>query len=189
MQRARLTLGLFLLLTGLPVIGGAADAYQAEASYTGLRNMLLTTSPDKLGLDPSPTEVWGVLMETGYPEAVVSLVALADGTASLYFSHGGGLIGFGQHPGPQRAAKSLLSVAQLYARHGKPVQAYPLPKPAFTRFYLRVGDRVVSVEVKEDDLGYGRHPLSPLFHKGQELIAEMRAVEQTLRAAKTDPPR
>jgi hypothetical protein len=35
------------------------------------------------------------VMETGYPEALVTLVALSEGIASLYLSNGGGIIGPG----------------------------------------------------------------------------------------------
>jgi hypothetical protein len=34
--------------------------------------------------------VWGILMETGYSEATATLLALGDGTTSLYLSSGGG---------------------------------------------------------------------------------------------------
>jgi hypothetical protein len=62
--------------------------------YRGLRAQALQLTAAQVG--PADA-VFGVLMETGYPEAVVSLVALSDGTASLYFSNGGGIIGTGGH--------------------------------------------------------------------------------------------
>lgn len=63
-----------------------------------LRRRLLAARAAELGLVAgAPTEAWGVLMETAYPDAVVTLVALADGTTSLYFSNGGGIIGAGAH--------------------------------------------------------------------------------------------
>jgi GNAT superfamily N-acetyltransferase len=40
------------------------------------------------------------------------VVAIADGTVSLYHSSGGGVIGAGAHDGPRRAGQALLSVAQ-----------------------------------------------------------------------------
>jgi hypothetical protein len=43
--------------------------------------------------------ILALLMETGYPEAVATLVAVADGTSSLYFSNGGGFIGVGTPAG------------------------------------------------------------------------------------------
>ena len=65
----------------------------------GLREQALTVDPVALRLEPTPTRphVWGILMETGYPEGVATLVALGDGTTSLYFGNGGGVIGAGEH--------------------------------------------------------------------------------------------
>ena len=47
---------------------------------------------EEFGGTPEMPVVWGVVMETGYPEAVVTLVSLGDRTTSLYFSNGGGII-------------------------------------------------------------------------------------------------
>ena len=42
---------------------------------------------------PLRPDVWGVLMELGLEQGVATMVAFADGTVSLYFSGGGGIIG------------------------------------------------------------------------------------------------
>jgi hypothetical protein len=56
-----------------------------------LREQALGVGAAELGLVATTerAHVWGVLMETGYPEAVATLVALGDGTTSLYFSRRG----------------------------------------------------------------------------------------------------
>jgi hypothetical protein len=58
-----------------------------------LRQNALTVTPEDLGLAPTTErpDVWDVLMETGYPDAVATLVCLADGTTSMYFSNGAGV--------------------------------------------------------------------------------------------------
>jgi len=67
----------------------------------GLRQHALTVSAADLGLGPTADrpQVWGVVMETGYPEAVATLVVLGEGTTSLYFSNGG-------HPSHARSLPS-----------------------------------------------------------------------------------
>ena len=47
-----------------------------------LRDKVLRGSPGDFGLklDPSQSPVWGALMELGYPEGVVTLVGLSDGS-------------------------------------------------------------------------------------------------------------
>ena len=64
-----------------------------------LRAEALARSAQDLGLSSSPEDptVFGILMETGYPEAVATLAVFVEGSTSLYFSSGGGIIGAGEH--------------------------------------------------------------------------------------------
>jgi len=113
-------------------------------------------------------------METGYPEAVVSLLALSDGTASLYFSNGGGIIGAGQHERPAVAARSLVAFAAHNLGHLAEAVEYPLPLPGHTSFYVLTSNGVLTADAPERDCGENRHVLSPLFYAAQELITEIR---------------
>lgn len=187
MNRVLIMASVFSFLSGLLSSGAIAKDYKVAEAYSGLRNMVLTTKPEAIGLKPAMGEVWGILMETGYPEAVVSLVALADGTVSIYFSNGGGIIGLGPHPGPQRVGKAFLALAQQYSKSATATNKYPLPNTTYTRFYFLTGSGVTTVEAKEEDFGYGRHQMSPLFHKGHELISEIRVVDEKLRAEQGAP--
>lgn len=177
MKRTLLMAGIFSLLSNLFASDSRGSDYQPAETYSDLRKMVLSTAPKDVGLQPKPKEVWGVLMETGYSKAVATLVALADGTVSLYFSNGGGMVGLGPQPGPSLAAQSFLLASQQFSEQAQPTTTFPLPKPTFTRFYLLTGTQVLTVEAKEDDLGHGRHHFSPLFHKGHELITEIRKVD------------
>ena len=71
-------------------------------------------------------------MDTRYPEAVMTLVALADGTTSLYFSNGGGMIGGGEHPRVAAATRRLVDVAARFLTVLSPATDFPLP-PAGSR--------------------------------------------------------
>jgi hypothetical protein len=155
----------------------AAACGIATLAVTGERDSLIRIAAERQ-TEGSATMVWGVMMETGYSKAVASLVAVADGTVSLYFSNGGGIIGLGQHPGPQRVGKDFIALAQQLAAQAKPTTDFPLPQPDFTNFYLLSGSGVLCAEAKESDLGQGRHPLSRLFLKGHELISEIRVIDE-----------
>src|SRR5258706_16318880 len=178
MNKALVMTGFLSFLSGMFGSSASAQDYKVAEVYAGLRKMIFETKPANIGVKEP---VWGVLMETGYPKAVATLVALADGTVSLYFSNGGGLIGLGPHAGPKRAAQTFLASAQKFSTQLQPTGSNPLPKPSNTRFYLLTGNGVLTAEAKEDDLGNNRHPLAPLFFSGQELIAEVRAVDQALK--------
>ncbi len=161
------------------------DANQNKPAdiYRGLRQQVFAIDPLKIGINPSASNnVWGVVMETGYPEAVVTLVTLADGTVSLYFSNGGGIIGVGQHEGPRKAGNDLLSLSKQYLGQASPTKTFPLPSEGNTRFYFLTSSGIFTAESKEDDLGNNRLPLSPLFHQAHEVIAQARIVDEQMRS-------
>lgn len=117
-------------------------------------------------------------METGYPGAAASLVTFADGSTSLYFSAGGGVIGGGDHANVNQAARAFVAKAAEELEHFQPATDRPLPEEGMTRFYLRTPAGLLTAAAKEVDLGEGRHPLSALFHAGHAVITPLRAVTE-----------
>ena len=145
-----------------------------------LREQALTVRPDELGLAPTTARqhVWGVLMELGYPQAVATLVALGDGTTSLYISTGGGIIGAGEHPPVRAAAERFLGAIESHLAGFQPAAETPLPQTGRVRFYVRTFTDTLGAEADEQDLGHGRHQLSPVFHAGHAVITEMRLASE-----------
>ena len=76
----------------------------------------------------------------------------------------------------------MLALAQQFVSKAKHTNEHPLPAPSLTRFYLLAGGGSYFAEAKEQDLGEGRHMLAPLFHKGHEVITEIRLVDEKRRA-------
>jgi hypothetical protein len=138
-----------------------------------LREQVFSLPAYEAGVSPAPghEHVWSVLMETGYPEAVASLVTIADGTTSLYFSSGGGVIGAGDHAAVREAAAVFIAAADANVNAFLPAAEHPLPDTGRVRFYVRTFDGLLTAEADEDDLGENRHHLSPLFHLGHAVIA------------------
>ncbi len=149
----------------------------AEASR-GLRDNALTFSAGELGLAASEAHpnVFGVVMETGYPEAVVTLAVFGEGSTSLYFSNGGGIIGAGQHESVRRTHPALFQEAERGLSFCVPVADSAPPAVGRVRFYLRTFGGTVTAEADEQDLGNMRHQLSRLFHAAHGTIAAIREV-------------
>ncbi len=113
-------------------------------------------------------------METGYPEATVSLIALLDGSASLYFENGGGIIGGGDHESVGRAATAMATEADGLIQYCSKSDTFPLPDKGGTTFYILTTDGIYTFSAREQDLGEDRQSLSPLFHAGHEVIGQLR---------------
>lgn len=141
-----------------------------------MRELAFTLPANQLGLEPGPghTRVWSVLMETGYPEAVVSLVTIAEGTTSLYFSSGGGVIGAGEHATVRQMAERFIALVDDHVGEFEVADKHPLPDVGRVRFYVRTFDGLRMADADETELGEGRHTLSPLFHAGHAVITAVR---------------
>ena len=141
-----------------------------------LRAQALARGAEELGLVTSPEHpnVFGIVMETGYPEAVATLVVFVEGSTSLYFSSGGGVIGAGEHESVRTTHPPFFAEAE--ARLGLFSKAVETPLPAVgrVRFYARTFGGTLSAEADEQDLGEMRHGLSALFHAGHDVITAVR---------------
>jgi len=148
----------------------------------GLRQLVLTTSAEDMGLGGGDTDrVYGALMEIGHPEATVTIVSLADGTTSMYFSNGGGTIGAGEHETVAEATREFVAMAQIFVGQTEPTSDYPMPDVGRVRFQLLTVGGGRSAEAAEQELGEERHALSPLFHAGQEVITQIRLLQELQR--------
>jgi hypothetical protein len=145
-----------------------------------MRDRPLHGSRAEFGLTGSfaRNQPWGVLIETGYPEGSATLIALADGSASIYLSSGGGTIGGIAHETIRKAAQRMVQIASQFQPQMKQTTALPLPRKGETIFYLLTDSGVFSASVAEEQLGENRHPLSRLFHAGHALISEFRLIDE-----------
>ncbi len=144
-------------------------------SYLQLRERILNLNPTELGLKPSIAfpHAWGVIMETGYDAGSAMLVALADGTTSLYYSTGGGIIGSGGYSPVAEASKKLVSQADDYVRHYPATTDFPLPEVGQVKFYFMSYDGVRVAETTEDELTSGKRTLSPLYQHAQASLKQL----------------
>ena len=148
--------------------------------FLDLRNQMLKQNPAEIGINEffGKNNVWAVLMETGYPEGTASLVAVSDGNASLYLSHGGGTIGAGQHDAVKQISKNLVMQADGYIQFCQETKDFPLPRVGQTIFYILTKDKFYMSASLEENFGEDRHQLSPLFYIAQDLIAQIRFTEE-----------
>jgi len=152
--------------------------------FLGLRSRALNVTAAALGLESDrQAPIYGVIMETGYPEAVATLVCLGDGTVSLYLSTGGGVIGGGQHESVREAGFEMLSITNRYAQEFisacTPVSTFGLPGTGDVFFYLLANGAVHRTKCREDALAAQSDPFSALFNNCHAVLSEVRKVEES----------
>ncbi len=150
---------------------------QTPAPVTSdLRSMVLNLSPAEIGLSPQnfPHQAWGMVMETGMDAGYYTLVVLADGTTSLYFSTGGGVIGAGEKAQVREASQQFIGWGNRLLGAAHPAASMQPPAVGQTQFFFLTFDGVRSYAAPEAELGEARDSLSPLFHAGHAVIAAVR---------------
>lgn len=125
--------------------------------------------------DPASYAVQMVLMDWHVSNGTVTVLAAADGTASMYLSSGGGFIGGGQgHPSIREAALSAVQMASRFWPLCRDTEKIDLPAQDEVTFYLRTGAGLRMAAAKLDKLIAGSEPLGPLGGAMQRIVTEYR---------------
>ena len=157
---------------------------QAQA-MKGLRDRLLTSSAEEVGLSgkDAKANVWGVLMEVALPSGTATLVSVRDGTASLYTSTGGGILG---GYSARNEAKRFVAEAEKHLASMKTTKDFPYPAAGRIKFYVLTRGGVYTAEAEEKDVQDSQHALFPLFVAGNEVLSALRTAQD--RAKPDDQP-
>lgn len=159
--------------------------------YSDLRHLMLQGSRQKFGLAATskPTEPWGVVMDWGVGGGTATAVAMSDGSASVYFSNGGGLMG-GKGIEPVRvAAQKAVELARSVDLPKEPTTAYPLPEASRVFFYFLTDAGVFALRTSEQELNSPSHPLRKVGDAMQEVMTQFRIWQEHAKKSgeKTQP--
>ena len=118
-------------------------------------------------------------MDWGIPAGSATVVAMADGNASVYLSGGGGFIGGSQsHETIRAAAKKTVEIAEEVQPLMRATTSYPLPQRGQVTFYLLTDAGVFTASAPDEDLRSHRSPLYKLGDAAQTIITEYRLIQQ-----------
>ena len=160
-----------------------------QVRYMRWRGTALSMLSENAGSSPLPqgSVVHGVLRETGLVSAVTtSILALIDGRAGVFGLEGGSFFHGQQLPeNLRRANAQFVEAANGLVRHLHPTEAHPVPGEWSTTFYVGTHAGILSGTASTEDLGSDSHPLSPLWHAGEEVLAQGRLASQAQRAGRT----
>lgn len=127
---------IYLVIRGKPRRLDPAGHTHAEPHTSGgtvaLREALLGRT---LFGKSAPADVRCAVMDVGVGSGVATLVAINDGTVSLYLSSGGGILGGGAHATVSKAAEGF-RVALGDGAALPPVTSWPMPSGDKAVFYV-----------------------------------------------------
>ena len=115
-------------------------------------------------------------METGLEGGeAFGLAVLIDGTADVYFSKGGGVVGAGKNIQVQRAASAMLLLASRMSPQANRTTETPMPRLDQVTFYFlsRRGTLAYTASVLE--LREGKDRMSRLYYAGQQVLSAVSA--------------
>lgn len=122
---------------------------------------------------PRGPEPYAVLFETTSDGGTATIVAAEDGTASIYTSTGGGMIGLGERPEVARAAIAFVALARRAAPALAPAASCPVPPEEHVAFWACSATGTRGATAREADAM--RQPvLRELYAAAQDLITQMR---------------
>lgn len=163
----------------------------AETIYKDLRKKALETPRSRVSLPEGYPEdaPHGLLMEVGMPgSSVVTLACFANGDASVYYRTGGGMVGGLGHETVRTVAKDFVSLAVTVLPRMIQPNGFPLPGPDKVRFYALTAKGPYTIETEREALADPGSELAPLYYTGQEVVAEMRLVQEQKSQAAAGPP-
>jgi len=150
----------------------------AEEAYMKMRQRAFETTPMNIGIAAQGTEPYGIVMEMGIQISMMTLVCFADGDASVYYKNGGGMVGGISHESVRKAAKAFIALAPNAVAKMIRTTTYPLPGPDRVRFYILTPQAVFTTETNRQALTNPKSDLGALFYAGQEVVAQMRQVQE-----------
>jgi hypothetical protein len=143
-----------------------------------LRQMALSTSATELGLhaDAEFPHVYGVLTEFHIGEEIATVVAMRDGTASLYTTSTFGIIGGHGHEAVRKAAVTCTKIAGPFLEDSQPTQDFEYPGAGSIRLYFLTYEGARLAEAGEGEIYRMQHKLTPIFAAAQSVLTELRKV-------------
>ena len=117
-------------------------------------------------------------MEFATGSTAVTLVSLADGTTSLYFGNGGGVIGGGGDTSVAQASRDLVALAESYLDDLEPMTEIPLISGGIIRFIALTYKGSLCIDVPQARLFKGYHLFMPLFNQANRVISLLKLLQE-----------
>ncbi|HEY1809869.1 MAG TPA: hypothetical protein VGG42_14990 [Acidobacteriaceae bacterium] len=141
------------------------------ATYAVLRRHALQTRLPRI----PARDIQSVLMDFHFDHGTATVVACADGSASLFLSSGGGFLGGSEHfPTIREAALHAVALATTMQCHFEPTETSALPPLGDVTFYVTSGVGVRMAVAAQARLRAATDPLAALGGAMQKIVTGYR---------------
>jgi hypothetical protein len=168
---------IFTSLLAFTVMTTTAPADPDETLGPELRQLAFDTKPSELNFasDEDFPKVYGVVIDWPVEDQIATIVAMRDGTASLYTTRKYGVIGGDSLPAAREAAVMCTRTAGHFLETAKRAEKFPYPQQGEVFFYLLTYDGVYRASAKEAALFDESDPHAVLFAWAQRVLTELQA--------------
>lgn len=152
------------------------DSQNDEYTYVSMRKLAFTFSHEDMGVRMgNDYQVYGAVVDMGVDNInTATMICFMDGTTSLYFSNGGGIIGAGKHEAVNKAVLTFLEncfQALPITKLAESIDA--LPKENHHTFYLFTKAGIFSIDMDLRDAQKSKEA-QLLFSQSQMVLNEIR---------------
>lgn len=154
---------------------------QNNSPYDSLRNLAFEVIPEQLGINlDDDQQAYGAVVDMCISnDKTATMICFLDGTASLYYSNGGGIIGAGQHENVRRAVLSyLMSIHKALPIMNLTDSFDVIQVPNHHKFYLFTKKGKYSIDLDLSDHQRSKE-IHFLFSSSQMVLSEIRKVAES----------
>jgi hypothetical protein len=172
---------LLCVLSTLSVFGFGQkrNQYTIAPIFNDMRNLILNLKPEEIKFQSNDdNSVFAVLFECGLNDAAYSMRCTADGSISIFFTTGAGIIGAGEHPDARAEGLKLLQLSNKSIMKTKRTVNNDLPLPGYVRFYFRTKKGNYYYEEKESNISSEKSKFYALYYQAQLVIAKIREYDE-----------
>lgn len=151
---------------------------ESKDLYEGQRKLAMTVTAEDLELAEEPP-FRTVMMESSSEDGVLTLISSADGSCSVYFSNGGGVIAAcDKSPAARSAALKFRQTVEKNLKLLKPVKEYPRPNSGSTVLYANTAKGFLKLDPTKEISKAEDEYMTSVAEAGQALILEIHKVSE-----------
>ncbi len=151
-----------------------------EYTYASMRKLAFTIKPEDMDIKiGNAYQVYGAVVDMGVDtNKIATMICFIDGTTSLYFSEGGGIIGAGRHESVKNAASTFLENCFSVLPVTENADSIDkLPAENQHTFYLFTKAGIFTITIKLHDVKKCKEYQS-LFSHSQIVLNEIRKISK-----------